>query len=85
MDCDFDLNDETTGRIFDQSQFSNTVISEWDLVCENNWVDPVLTAIFMSGLSRRNKPTIASVPSFRSSAISGLSGQKRRKTLRELR
>ena len=50
MDCEFDLNDETTGRIFDQSQFSNTVISEWDLVCENNWVDPVLTAIFMSGL-----------------------------------
>ena len=48
--CEFDLNDETTGRIFDQSEFSNTVISEWDLVCENSWVDPVLTAIFMSGL-----------------------------------
>ena len=37
-------------RIFDTSVFENTVISEWDLVCDNEYISDVLTAIFMSGL-----------------------------------
>ena len=37
-------------RIFDTEVFDNTVISEWDLVCEQKGTPDILTAIFMSGL-----------------------------------
>jgi len=47
---DADRYEDCTSRIFDTKEFENTVVSEWDLVCENESISDVLTAIFMAGL-----------------------------------
>ena len=36
-------------RVFDQTTYRDTVVSEWDLVCENKWMDPIISSIYLSG------------------------------------
>jgi len=36
--------------VFDRSMFTSTVITEWQLVCDNQWIDPILTLCVMAGL-----------------------------------
>ena len=44
-----DMVTECNFRVFDQTTYTDTVVSEWDLVCENKWIDPVISSIYLSG------------------------------------
>ena len=37
-------------HIFDQSQFTSTVVTDWQLVCQNAYIEPLISTIFMAGL-----------------------------------
>jgi MFS family permease len=36
--------------VFDQSLFTNTVVTEYQLVCSNAWIETVISTLFMAGL-----------------------------------
>ena len=36
--------------VFDDSVFTSTVVTEWQLVCGNSWIDAAISTIFMTGL-----------------------------------
>ena len=44
-----ELVTECDVRVFDQTTSTDTVVSEWDLVCENKWMDPIISSIYLSG------------------------------------
>ena len=44
-----ELVTECDVRVFDQTTYTDTVVSEWDLVCENKWMDPIISSIYLSG------------------------------------
>ena len=44
-----ELVTECEVRVFDQTTYTDTVVSEWDLVCENKWMDPIISSIYLSG------------------------------------
>lgn len=35
---------------YDKSTFSNTIVSEWDLVCDRHWLKNLTQTIFMLGI-----------------------------------
>ena len=36
--------------VFDDSVFTSTVVTEWQLVCDKNWVNSAISTIYMTGL-----------------------------------
>ncbi|XP_054481191.1 organic cation/carnitine transporter 2 [Anoplopoma fimbria] len=52
---DVDLSNVSTescvdGWEYDQSQYISTIISEWDLVCDNSWKSPLTSSLFFCGV-----------------------------------
>ena len=43
------ITTDCNARVFDQTTYTDTVVSEWDLVCENKWMDPIISSIYLSG------------------------------------